>query len=185
MESSTPMQRLVQGDVGSGKTAVAAAALYKAAKAGYQGVMMAPTELLAARRLETFQELCAGTGIRLGFLTSGIRPAMRREVLESLRNGEIDVLIGTHAVIQDSVEFQNLAFIITDEQHRFGVDQRKKLASKGKNPDILVMTATPIPRTLAVILFGDLDISAIDEPPPGRKTEYDEGGVLSSEKKGV
>lgn len=169
MESPAPMQRLVQGDVGSGKTAVAAAALYKAAKAGYQGVMMAPTELLAAQHLETFRSLYEGTGIRLGFLTSSVKASEKREVLALLKRGEIDVLIGTHAVIQDNVEFKNLALVITDEQHRFGVDQRKKLASKGKNPDILVMTATPIPRTLAVILFGDLDISAIDELPPGRR----------------
>lgn len=184
MESPAPMQRLVQGDVGSGKTVVAAAALYKAAKAGYQGVMMAPTELLAAQHLETFQELYAGTGIRLGFLTSGVKAGARREVLESLKSGGIDVLIGTHAVIQDPVEFQNLALVITDEQHRFGVDQRKKLASKGKNPDILVMTATPIPRTLAVILFGDLDISAIDELPPGRK-KIETKAVSSRQRKRV
>lgn len=184
MESPAPMQRLVQGDVGSGKTVVAAAALYKAAKAGYQGVMMAPTELLAAQHLETFQELYASTGIRLGFLTSGVKAAARREVLESLKSGDIDVLIGTHAVIQDHVEFQNLALVITDEQHRFGVDQRKKLASKGKNPDILVMTATPIPRTLAVILFGDLDISAIDELPPGRK-KIETKAVSSRQRKRV
>lgn len=169
MESPAPMQRLVQGDVGSGKTVVAAAALYKAAKDGYQGVMMAPTELLAAQHLETFQELFAGTGIRLGFLSSAVRAKERREVLEGLKEGSVDLLIGTHAVIQDSVEFKNLALVITDEQHRFGVDQRKRLAAKGRNPDVLVMTATPIPRTLAVVLFGDLDISAIDELPPGRK----------------
>lgn len=169
MESPSPMQRLVQGDVGSGKTVVAAAALYKAAKNGCQGVMMAPTELLAAQHLKTFQELYEGTGIRLGFLTSALRKKEREETLRDLAEGKIDVLIGTHAVIQDAVEFRNLALVITDEQHRFGVDQRKKLAAKGRNPDILVMTATPIPRTLAVILFGDLDISAIDELPPGRK----------------
>lgn len=147
--------------------------------------MMAPTELLAAQHLETFQELYASTGIRLGFLTSGVKAAARREVLESLKSGDIDVLIGTHAVIQDHVEFQNLALVITDEQHRFGVDQRKKLASKGKNPDILVMTATPIPRTLAVILYGDLDISAIDELPPGRKKIETKAGFFASEKKSV
>ena len=130
--------------------------------------MMAPTELLAAQHLKTFQELYEGTGIRLGFLTSALRKK-REETLRDLAEGKIDVLIGTHAVIQDAVEFRNLALVITDEQHRFGVDQRKKLAAKGRNPDILVMTATPIPRTLAVILFGDLDISAIDELPPGRK----------------
>ena len=169
MESAAPMQRLVQGDVGSGKTAVAAAALYKAAEDGFQGVMMAPTELLASQHFETFREMFRNTGIRIGFLSSGIRAGERREVLEKLKRGEIDILIGTHAVIQEKVEFRNLALVITDEQHRFGVEQRKRLAAKGKNPDVLVMTATPIPRTLAVVLFGDLDISVIDELPPGRK----------------
>lgn len=169
MESPSAMQRLIQGDVGSGKTAVAAAALYKAAKAGYQGVIMAPTELLASQHFETFQQLYEGTGIRLGFLSSGCRKREKEETLRKLESGEIDILIGTHAVIQDDVRFKNLGLAITDEQHRFGVDQRRKLAAKGKNPDILVMTATPIPRTLAVILFGDLDISVIDELPPGRK----------------
>lgn len=169
MESPAAMQRLIQGDVGSGKTAVAAAALYKAAKAGYQGVIMAPTELLAGQHFETFQQLYEGTGIRLDFLSSGRRKKEKDETLRNLESGEIDVLIGTHAVIQDTVRFKNLGLVITDEQHRFGVDQRRKLAAKGKNPDILVMTATPIPRTLAVVLFGDLDISVIDELPPGRQ----------------
>lgn len=168
MESAVPMQRLVQGDVGSGKTAVAAAALYKAARNGWQGVMMAPTELLARQHYETFQEFFAGTGIRVGFLSSGVRAAEKRTVVESIADGSIDVIIGTHAVIQESVEFNRLGLVITDEQHRFGVNQRIKLAAKGADPDILVMTATPIPRTLAVIIFGDLDISVIDELPPGR-----------------
>ena len=159
MESAVPMQRLVQGDVGSGKTAVAAAALYKAAKNGRQGVMMAPTELLARQHYETFQEFFAGTGIKA---------AQKRETLAAIVDGGIDVIIGTHAVIQESVQFNRLGLVITDEQHRFGVDQRIKLAAKGEDPDILVMTATPIPRTLAVIIFGDLDISVIDELPPGR-----------------
>jgi ATP-dependent DNA helicase RecG len=169
MESPVPMQRLVQGDVGSGKTAVAAAALYKAAKNGRQGVMMAPTELLARQHYETFREFFDGTGIRTGFLSSGVKAAEKKETLEKIADGSLDVIIGTHAVIQESVHFCDLGIVITDEQHRFGVDQRVKLASKGVNPDILVMTATPIPRTLAVIIFGDLDISAIDELPPGRK----------------
>ena len=168
MESAVPMQRLVQGDVGSGKTAVAAAALYKAARNGWQGVMMAPTELLARQHYETFQDFFAGTGIRVGFLSSGVRAAEKRTVVESIANGSVDIIIGTHAVIQESVEFNNLGLVITDEQHRFGVNQRIKLAAKGADPDILVMTATPIPRTLAVIIFGDLDISVIDELPPGR-----------------
>lgn len=168
MESAVPMQRLVQGDVGSGKTAVAAAALYKAAKNGRQGVMMAPTELLARQHFETFKEFFKGTDIKVGFLSSGVKAAEKRETVQKIADGDIDVVIGTHAVIQDAVIFHDLGLVITDEQHRFGVDQRIKLAAKGMSPDILVMTATPIPRTLAVIIFGDLDISVIDELPPGR-----------------
>ena len=163
-----PMQRLVQGDVGSGKTAVAAAALYKAAKNGWQGVMMAPTELLARQHFETFKEFFENTDIRVGFLSSGVKAAEKRETLAAIADGSLDVIIGTHAVIQESVQFHRLGIVITDEQHRFGVDQRIKLAAKGEDPDILVMTATPIPRTLAVIIFGDLDISVIDELPSGR-----------------
>lgn len=169
MESAVPMQRLVQGDVGSGKTAVAAAALYKAAKNGYQGVMMAPTELLAFQHYGTFTELLAGTDIRVGFLSSGLKAAEKRKMQSDIELGLVDIIIGTHAVIQESVSFHNLGIVITDEQHRFGVQQRTALTAKGKNPDVLVMTATPIPRTLAVIIFGDLDISVIDELPPGRK----------------
>lgn len=168
MESAIPMQRLVQGDVGSGKTAVAAAALYKAAKNGRQGVMMAPTELLARQHFETFKQFFEGTDINVGFLSSGVKAAQKRETIQKIADGNIDVVIGTHAVIQDFVIFHDLGLVITDEQHRFGVDQRIKLAAKGASPDILVMTATPIPRTLAVIIFGDLDISVIDELPPGR-----------------
>ena len=169
MESAVPMQRLVQGDVGSGKTAVAAAALYKAAKNGYQGVMMAPTELLAFQHYGTFTELLKDTGLRVGFLSSGLKVAEKRAMHQAIEEGLVDVIIGTHAVIQESVNFKNLGIVITDEQHRFGVQQRTALAAKGTNPDVLVMTATPIPRTLAVIIFGDLDISVIDELPPGRK----------------
>lgn len=168
MESAVPMQRLVQGDVGSGKTAVAAAVLYKAAKNGRQGVMMAPTELLARQHFETFKDFFKETDIKVGFLSSGVKAAKKRETVKKIADGDIDVVIGTHAVIQDSVIFHDLGLVITDEQHRFGVDQRIKLAAKGMSPDILVMTATPIPRTLAVIIFGDLDISVIDELPPGR-----------------
>ena len=169
MMSAVPMQRLVQGDVGSGKTAVAAAALYKAAKNGYQGVLMAPTELLAFQHYSTFTELLDGTGLRVGFLSSGLKAAEKRHMHEDIQAGSVDVIIGTHAVIQEAVNFSNLGIVITDEQHRFGVQQRTALTAKGKNPDVLVMTATPIPRTLAVIIFGDLDISVIDELPPGRK----------------
>ncbi|MCI8283667.1 MAG: ATP-dependent DNA helicase RecG [Firmicutes bacterium] len=169
MESAVPMQRLVQGDVGSGKTVVAAAALYKAAKNGYQGVLMAPTELLADQHYDTFKNFFKNTDVKIGFLVSGISAKEKRETLEALKAGNIDILIGTHAVIQENVIFNKLGIVITDEQHRFGVEQRMKLAAKGNNPDILVMTATPIPRSLAVIIFGDLDISIIDELPPGRK----------------
>ncbi len=171
MESPFPMQRLVQGDVGSGKTVVAAAALYKAAKAGYQGVIMAPTALLASQHFDNFSETFRNMNIHIGYLSSSLKAKEKRETIDKLKSGEIDILVGTHAVIQGSVEFKNLGLVITDEQHRFGVDQRKALAAKGNdiNPDILVMTATPIPRTLAVILFGDLDISVIDELPPGRQ----------------
>lgn len=171
MESAVPMQRLVQGDVGSGKTAVAAAALYKAAKAGYQGVLMAPTELLASQHFESFSRVMDGTGVRVGFLSSRVSKAERKHTLEALAEGSIDILIGTHSVIQEDVKFANLGLVITDEQHRFGVNQRRALAEKGngRDPDVLVMTATPIPRTLAVIMFGEMDISVIDELPPGRQ----------------
>ena len=171
MESPLPMQRLVQGDVGSGKTAVAAAALYKAATTGFQGVIMAPTALLASQHYETFSETFKDTDIQIGYLASALKAKEKRDTLEKLKTGEIDILVGTHAVISENVEFKQLGLVITDEQHRFGVDQRKALAAKGNgiSPDILVMTATPIPRTLAVILFGDLDISVIDELPPGRQ----------------
>lgn len=168
MESQRTMNRLVQGDVGSGKTAVAEIALYKAVRCGYQGVMMAPTEILARQH---YGELCGvfePLGIRCGFLGGSMPAKEKREVLRRLAAGEIDVLTGTHALIQPEVEFKNLGLVITDEQHRFGVNQRRLLAAKGKRPDTLVMTATPIPRTLAVILYGDLDISIIDELPAGR-----------------
>ena len=130
---------------------------------------MAPTELLASQHYESFKEMMAGTGLRVGFLASGVKAAEKKAVIEEIARGDIDIVIGTHAVIQDAVSFARLGLVITDEQHRFGVDQRVKLAAKGSSPDILVMTATPIPRTLAVIIFGDLDISVIDELPPGRK----------------
>ena len=169
MESSKVMNRLVQGDVGSGKTAVAAAALYKAVKSGYQGVMMAPTEILATQHYEGLSAQFEPFGIKVGFLSGTVGAKDRRERLEQLKNGEIQILIGTHALIQEDVRFRNLGLVITDEQHRFGVNQRSLLGEKGDHPDTLVMTATPIPRTLAVVLYGDLDISVIDELPPGRK----------------
>lgn len=169
MENNQVMNRLVQGDVGSGKTIVAAAAIYKAVKSGYQAVMMAPTELLARQHFEGLSQQFSQYGIQVGFLSGSVGAKERKELLAQLAAGEIDLLIGTHALIQPVVEFARLGLVITDEQHRFGVSQRERLSQKGENPDVLVMTATPIPRTLAVILYGDLDISIIDEMPPGRQ----------------
>ena len=169
MESVKPMNRLLQGDVGSGKTIVALIAAYKCVKSGYQAVIMAPTAILAAQHLESFKENLDDFGVRCELLVSGISKKKKEDILERLKNGEIDILIGTHAVFEDNVQFKNLGLVVTDEQHRFGVRQRSKLVEKGHNPDVLVMTATPIPRTLAIILYGDLDISIIDELPPNRK----------------
>lgn len=164
-----PMNRLVQGDVGSGKTAVAQLSMYKTVKAGYQAVMMAPTELLAKQHLKSLRRDLGGLGLRVELLSSSTKTKERRELLAALECGDIDVLVGTHAIIQPDVQFHKLGLVITDEQHRFGVNQRALLTEKGQNPNVLVMTATPIPRTLAVILFGDLDISVIDTMPVGRK----------------
>ena len=169
LTSDRVMNRLIQGDVGSGKTAVAQIAMYKAYRNGYQSVMMAPTEILARQHFGSMKEAFKGLGIEVGFLSGGQKAAERRKALEDLASGKTDVLIGTHAVIQPGVEFHNLGLVITDEQHRFGVNQRVLLRQKGMDPNILVMTATPIPRTLAVVLYGDLDVSIIDEMPPGRK----------------
>ena len=163
------MNRLVQGDVGCGKTAVAEIAMYKAVKSGYQAVLMAPTEILAAQHFDGISRAFEAHGIRTAFLTGSLKAAQKREVLEQIATGEAQVIIGTHAVIQPDVEFSRLGLVITDEQHRFGVRQRVKLREKGENPNVLVMTATPIPRTLSVILYGDLDVSIIDELPPGRQ----------------
>ena len=167
--SEKPMNRLVQGDVGSGKTAVAQLAMYKTVKSGFQAVMMAPTELLAKQHIATLKRDFEPLGVRCRLLSSSTKAKERAEILTALEAGEIDVLVGTHAIIQPDVIFRNLGLVITDEQHRFGVNQRTLLAGKGQNPNILVMTATPIPRTLAVILYGDLDISIIDTLPAGRK----------------
>jgi len=169
LDAHKPMNRLVQGDVGSGKTAVAELAMYKTVKAGYQAVMMAPTELLARQHLASLRRDLAPLGIRVELLSSSIKAKERRELLRDLEQGDIHVLVGTHAIIQPDVKFRRLGLVITDEQHRFGVNQRALLTEKGQNPNVLVMTATPIPRTLAVILFGDLDISIIDTMPAGRK----------------
>ena len=163
------MNRLLQGDVGSGKTIVSVIAAYKAVKSGYQAAIMAPTAILAEQHLQEFTKVLDQFGIKCELLLGGMRVKKRREVIEELKNGEIDVLIGTHALLVEDVEFKNLGLVVTDEQHRFGVRQRASIVSKGSNPDVLVMTATPIPRTLALILYGDLDISIIDELPPNRK----------------
>ena len=152
-----------------GKTVVAMCAAYKAVKSGYQAAIMAPTAILATQHFENFKNLLEELDIRCELLISGITKKKKEDILEKLKNGEIDILIGTHAIIEDNVIFKNLGLVVTDEQHRFGVKQRTKIAEKGQNPDVLVMTATPIPRTLALILYGDLDISIIDELPPNRK----------------
>lgn len=182
LESSTAMNRLVQGDVGCGKTAVAEIAMYKAVKSGYQAVLMAPTEILAAQHFDGISRAFEAHGIRTAFLTGSLKAAQKREVLEQIATGEAQVIIGTHAVIQPDVDFSRLGLVITDEQHRFGVRQRVKLREKGENPNVLVMTATPIPRTLSVILYGDLDVSIIDELPPGRQQTVTR--CLKSEKRG-
>ncbi len=169
MESHVQMNRLIQGDVGSGKTIMAVLAMFKAWKAGYQSVMMAPTEILAQQHFNSISKYFEDYDIRCELLVGSFTNKKKEAILKDLKEGKIHVLIGTHAVIQDKVEFKNLGLAITDEQHRFGVRQRAILSQKGESPDILVMTATPIPRTLALILYGDLDISIIDELPPGRK----------------
>ena len=169
MEENKTMNRLVQGDVGSGKTAVAELAMFKAVKSGFQAAMMAPTELLAKQHFAGLKRDFEPFGVKVGLLSGSLGAKERREILEKLKSGETDILVGTHALIQQDVRFANLGLVITDEQHRFGVNQRELLSAKGNNPDILVMTATPIPRTLAVVLYGDMDISIIDSLPKGRK----------------
>lgn len=169
MMSGRQMNRLLQGDVGSGKTAVAAALVYSAAKNSMQSALMAPTEVLAEQHYKTFLKLFDGCSINVELLTGSDTAAQKRRKKEALKAGEIDLLIGTHAIIQSDVEFKSLALVITDEQHRFGVEQRNALGEKGKNPHLYVMSATPIPRTLALIIYGELDISILDELPPGRQ----------------
>lgn len=168
MMAGHPMSRLVQGDVGSGKTAVAAGMMYTVVREGYQAAMMAPTEILAQQHAESLARLL-GDGVRVGLLTGALTAAQKRQVLAALATGELDVVVGTHALITETVTFHRLGLVITDEQHRFGVGQRAALAAKGQNPHLLVMSATPIPRTLALILYGDLDVSILDELPPGRQ----------------
>ncbi len=163
------MNRLLQGDVGSGKTIVAAIGLYSAVTAGFQGALMAPTEILAEQHAESLDEWLRPFGVEVALLSGSIKTKARRELLEKLENGQIDIVIGTHALIQPDVTFKKLGFVITDEQHRFGVEQRRILREKGENPDVLFMTATPIPRTLSITAFGEMDVSIIDEMPAGRK----------------
>lgn len=171
MQDKKPMHRLLQGDVGSGKTVVSALALAKAAENGYQACIMVPTEILAQQHYETLQAFLEPAGISCGLLTSSVKGVRRRELLENLAAGTLQVLVGTHALIQDDVIFDKLALVVTDEQHRFGVEQRAKLANKSAyEPDVLVMTATPIPRTLALTVYGDLDVSVMKGMPPGRKS---------------
>ena len=170
MQDVKPMHRILQGDVGSGKTVISALALAKAAENGYQGCIMAPTEILAVQHYETLTEYLAPFGIKVALLTGGMRVKERRSLLMDLELGLIDVLVGTHALLQDDVRFARLSVVVTDEQHRFGVEQRAKLANKtAYAPDVLIMTATPIPRTLALTVYGDLDVSLMKGRPPGRK----------------
>ncbi len=169
MESEKPMNRLLQGDVGSGKTIVAMISAYKAVKSGYQVAVMAPTTILATQHLENFNKILSSFGIKSELLISSLTKKQKQIVLDKLKSGEIDIIIGTHALLQENVKFKKLGLVVTDEQHRFGVKQRSIIAGKGNNPDVLVMTATPIPRTLAIVVYGDLDISIIDELPPNRK----------------
>lgn len=169
MNSNKVMNRLVQGDVGSGKTVVATLAMYKAVKSGYQAAIMVPTSILAMQHYEGISKMLEPLGVKCALFTGNLTKKQKEILLNKLKEGEINIVVGTHALIEENVEFNNLGIVVTDEQHRFGVRQRKILSSKGENADILVMTATPIPRTLALILYGDLDISIIDELPPGRQ----------------
>lgn len=169
MKKETPMNRLIQGDVGSGKTAVAACLLYVMAKNGIQGAFMAPTEILALQHYESLKNLMSFTDVKIDILTGSLTAKKKKEAKERLKNGETDVIIGTHALLTEDVEFHSLGLIVTDEQHRFGVSQRGTLAVKGSHPHTLVMSATPIPRTLSLIIYGDLDLTIIDELPKGRQ----------------
>ncbi len=169
MSSGQAMNRLVQGDVGSGKTVVAAACIWTAHLAGYQSAFMAPTELLARQHQGTMEALLGPLGIHTVLLTGSLGAAARRQALEQIRSGEANLVVGTHALLSEGVEYARLGLVITDEQHRFGVSQRAALAEKAQSPHVLVMSATPIPRTLALMIYGDLDVSVIDELPPGRQ----------------
>lgn len=165
----SPMNRLVQGDVGSGKTVVAAAVCYNTVRNGYQAAFMAPTEILAQQHYENFKRMFEPFGISIGLLIGSMTKSQKDKVRDKLELGEIDIIVGTHALLTESTRFKNLGCAITDEQHRFGVEQRSKLAKKGEKPHVLVLSATPIPRSLGLVIYGDLDITCIDELPPGRK----------------
>lgn len=169
MSRPNPMSRLLQGDVGSGKTAVAAAICYNAAKNGFQSALMAPTEILAIQHYDSLSQLLTPSGIKTALLTGSTTAAEKKNIRQGLADGSIQFVVGTHALLQENVIFKALGLVVTDEQHRFGVSQRACLAGKGINPHLLVMSATPIPRTLALIIYGDLDISVLDEMPPGRQ----------------
>ena len=169
MMGGSPMNRLVQGDVGSGKTAVAAALCYNVIENGMQAALMAPTEILARQHYTTLSAILAPAGIPIALLTGSLAAGKKKKLAEQLQSGEIRLVIGTHALLSEGVAFQNLGLVVTDEQHRFGVAQRATLSSKGNNPHLLVMSATPIPRTLALMIYGDLDLSVLDELPPGRQ----------------
>ena len=170
MCKGAPMNRLVQGDVGSGKTMVAAAAAYCAARNGKQSALMAPTEILAEQHYASFAKLFEPMGISVGLLTGSMKAKEKKQVRQDIEDGRLQMVIGTHALITDATKFADLGLVITDEQHRFGVGQRAKLSAKGEDPHLLVMSATPIPRTLALLMYGDLDVSILDELPPGRET---------------
>ncbi len=170
MEKEEEMSRLLQGDVGSGKTVVAALALLESISSNFQGVFMAPTEILAEQHYLNFSDLFNNFDYRIELITGSINNSQRKEIEADLASGEVDLLIGTHALFQESIEYNKLGLVVIDEQHRFGVEQRHSLKEKGDNPDLLIMTATPIPRSMAMLIYGDLDLSVIDEMPPGRKT---------------
>ncbi len=169
MSQPVPMSRLLQGDVGSGKTLVAASLMFNAVKNGYQAALMAPTVILAEQHYNSFVKFFEATGIRTALVTSSVTAAKRRKLADSIKRGEIDVVIGTHSVLNEQIQFDNLGLVVTDEQHRFGVAQREALTKKGDCPHTLVMSATPIPRTLAMVIYGELDVSAITEYPKGRQ----------------
>ncbi|MDE7039546.1 MAG: ATP-dependent DNA helicase RecG [Limosilactobacillus sp.] len=169
MRQPYQMNRLLQGDVGSGKTIVAAIAVYAAITAGYQATLMAPTEILAGQHAEKLAKIFEGTHVQVALLTGSLTAKQHRELLTAMKRGDVNLIVGTHALIQDGVEYANLGLVITDEQHRFGVNQRQQLREKGEHPDVLAMTATPIPRTLAITNYGEMDVSIIDQLPAGRK----------------